>query len=77
MQRIRANSAIEHLDRKIRRRTGVVDTFPDGNSTLMLVTTRLKHVSESRWNSRRYLDVTLLEGWPHRTVGLGAVRKRA
>lgn len=61
-RRIRTNNAIEGLDREIRRRTRVVGTFPDGNSALMLVTARLKYVAESEWGSRRYLDVTLLEG---------------
>ena len=61
-RRIRANSAIERLNREIRRRTRVVGTFPDGNSALMLVTARLKYVAESEWGSRRYLDVALLEG---------------
>ena len=60
-RRIRANSAIERLNREIRRRTRVVGTFPDGNSALMLVTARLKYVAESEWGSRRYLDVTLLD----------------
>ena len=54
--------AIERLNREIRRRTRVVGTFPDGKSALMLVTARLKYVAESEWGSRRYLDVTLLEG---------------
>ena len=35
---------------------------PTGKSALMLVTARLKYVAESEWGSRRYLDVTLLEG---------------
>lgn len=61
-RRIRANNAIERLNREIRRRTRVVGTFPDGSSALMLVTARLKYVAESEWGSRRYLDVTLLEG---------------
>lgn len=61
-RRIRTNNAIERLNREIRRRTRVVGTFPDGRSALMLVTTRLKYVAESEWGSRRYLDVTLLEG---------------
>ena len=61
-RRIRTNNAIERLNREIRRRTRVVGTFPDGNSALMLVTARLKYVAESEWGSRRYLDVTLLEG---------------
>ena len=34
-------SAIERLNREIRRRTRVVGTFPDGKSALMLVTARL------------------------------------
>ena len=58
----RTNNAIERLNREIRRRTRVVGTFPDGRSALMLVTARLKYVAESEWGSRRYLDVTLLEG---------------
>ncbi|MBM6817307.1 IS256 family transposase [Olsenella uli] len=61
-RRIRTNNAIERLNREIRRRTRVVGTFPDGRSALMLVTARLKYVAESEWGSRRYLDVTLLEG---------------
>ena len=61
-RRIRTNNAIERLNREIRRRTRVVGTFPDGKSALMLVTARLKYVAESEWGSRRYLDVTLLEG---------------
>ena len=61
-RRIRTNNAIERLNREIRRRTRVVDAFPDGKSALMLVTARLKYVAESEWGSRRYLDVTLLEG---------------
>lgn len=32
------------INREIRRRTKVVGTFPDGNSTLMLVTARLKFI---------------------------------
>ena len=44
-------------------------TFPGGSSALMLVTARLKHVAESAWGSRRYLDVTLLEE-AHREAGI-------
>lgn len=60
-RRIRTNNAIERLNREIRRRTRVVGTFPDGKSALMLVTARLKYVAESKWGSRRYLDITLLD----------------
>ncbi len=60
-RRIRANNAIERLNREIRRRTRVVGTFLDGRSALMLVTARLKYVADSEWGSRRYLDVSLLD----------------
>ena len=57
----KAFEAVERLNREIRRRTRVVGTFPDGRSALMLVTARLKHVADSEWGSRRYLDVSLLD----------------
>lgn len=43
--RIRTNNVIERMNREIRRRTRVVGTFPDGNSALMLVCARLRHVA--------------------------------
>ena len=43
--RIRTNNVIERLNREIRRRTRVVGTLPDGNSALMLVCARLRHVA--------------------------------
>lgn len=59
--RIRTSNAIKRLNRKIRRRTRVVGTFPDGKSALMLVTARLKYIVENEWGRRRHLDVSLLE----------------
>lgn len=59
--RIGTSSAIERLNREIRRRTRVVGTFPDGKSALMLVTARLKCIVENEWGRRRCLDVSLLE----------------
>ena len=59
-RRIRANNAIERLNREIRRRTCVIWTFPDRKRALMRVTARLKCAAESEWGGRRYLDVTLL-----------------
>ena len=46
--RIRTNNALERLMREIRRRTRVVGAFPDGNSALMLVAARLRHVAGSK-----------------------------
>ena len=48
-RRIRTSNAIERLNRETRRRTRVVGTFPDGESALMLVATRLKYVADSEW----------------------------
>ena len=42
--RIRTNNVMERLNREIRR-TRVVGCFPDGNSALMLVCARLRHVA--------------------------------
>lgn len=43
--RIRTNNVMERLNREIRRRTRVVGCFPDGDSALMLVCARLRHVA--------------------------------
>ena len=59
--RIRTNNALERLMREIRRRTRVVGAFPDGNSALMLVAARLRHVAGSKWGTRKYLDLDRLQ----------------
>ena len=59
--RIRTNNALERLMREIRRRTRVVGAFPDGNSALMLVAARLRHVAGSKWGTRKYLDMDRLQ----------------
>jgi len=45
----------------VRRRTRVVGTFPDGNSALMLVAARLRHIAGTKWGTRRYLNINLIE----------------
>ena len=44
-------------NREIRRRTRAIGAFPDGNSALMLVCARLRHVAASEWGSKRYMDM--------------------
>lgn len=51
--RIRTNNVIERLNREIRRRTRVVGCFPDGNSALMLVCARLRHVAGTQWGNKK------------------------
>lgn len=58
--KLRSNNVIERLNREIRRRTRVVGTFPDGNSALMLVCARLRHVASKTWGTRRYMSMTHL-----------------
>jgi transposase-like protein len=58
--RLRTNNMLERLMREVRRRTRVVGNFPDGESALMLVAARLRHVAGTRWGSRRYLDLDRL-----------------
>ena len=52
---------IERLNREIRRRTRVVGTFPDGNSALMLVYARLRHVAGTQWGNKKYMNMKHLE----------------
>jgi transposase-like protein len=59
-RRIRTNNPLERILREVRRRTRVVGAFPDGNSALMLVAARLRHISGTRWGTRRYLNMAQL-----------------
>lgn len=58
--RIRTNNVIERLNREIRR-TRVVGTFPDGNSALILVCARLRHVAGTQRGSKKYMNMKYLE----------------
>ena len=55
--RICTNNLTERVNREIRRRTRAIGAFPDGNSALMLVCARLRHVAASEWGSKRYMDM--------------------
>jgi len=57
---LRTNNPLERLMREIRRRTRVVGAFPDGQSALMLVAARLRHVAATKWGSKRYLQMNRL-----------------
>lgn len=46
---------------EIRRRTRVVGAFPNGQSVLMLVAARLRHIAGTKWGTRRYLDMDRLD----------------
>jgi len=55
--RIRTNNTIERVNREIKRRTRAIGAFHDGQSALMLVCARLRHVAVSDWGSKRYLNM--------------------
>jgi transposase-like protein len=57
---IRTNNPLERINREIRRRTRAVGCFPDGNSAVMLVAARLRHVVGTQWGQRRYLNMERL-----------------
>lgn len=59
--RIRTNNVMERLNLEIRRRTRVVGSFPDGNSALMLVCARLRHVAGTQWGKKKYMNMKHLE----------------
>ena len=60
-RRIRTNNAIERLNREIKRRTKSIGAFPDGRSALMLVCARLRHMEQSEWGQKTYLNMQHLE----------------
>ena len=56
-RRIRTNNVLERINREIKRRTKAVGAFPDGDSALMLVAARLRHIASSDWSNKRYLNM--------------------
>jgi transposase-like protein len=61
--KIRTTNLVERINREIKRRTRVVGTFPDGNSALMLVCARLRHVTGTQWGVKRYMNMKHLENY--------------
>lgn len=55
--RIRTNNTIERLNREIKRPTKAIGAFPDGQSALMLVCARLRHVAGTQWGTKRYMNM--------------------
>jgi putative transposase len=70
---LRTNNPLERLMREIRRRTRVVGAFPDGNSALILVSARLRHVVGTLWGRKRYMDMSRLNGLASATPGADQV----
>jgi putative transposase len=60
LQRYQYNP-LERILRKIRRRTRVVGSFPDGRSALNLAAARLRHIAGTAWSTKRYLNIEPLK----------------
>jgi transposase-like protein len=58
--RVQTNNALECVMKVVRRRTRLVGAFPDGQSALMLAAARRRHIAETKWGTRRYLDMDWL-----------------
>lgn len=61
MSSLVAASENSSLNDEIRHRTRVVGTCPDGNSALMLVCARLRHVAGTQWGNKKYMNMKHLE----------------
>ena len=59
--RIRTNTTIELLNREIKRRTRAIGAFLDGQSALMLVCARLRHVAGTQCGTKRYMNMEHLK----------------
>jgi putative transposase len=57
---LRTNNPLERVLKEVRRRTKVIGAFPDGQSALMLVAARLRHVASTRWGTKKYMDMERL-----------------
>ncbi|BEQ14786.1 hypothetical protein FAK_18520 [Desulfoferula mesophila] len=49
----------------------MVGAFPDGESALMLVAARLRHVASSKWGTRKCLNIELLNHGDYREALAG------
>lgn len=65
---LRTNNPLERIMKEIRRRTRVVGSFPDGNSALILVSARLRHIAGTHWGSKRYMDMGRLHEQDKETI---------
>ena len=67
-RKLKTNNPMERLLREVRCRAKVVGAFPDGNSALMLVAARLRHVSATSWGLRIYMNIKLIDAMDNRAI---------
>ena len=61
--RIRTDNVIERPNREIRRWTQLAGMYPDGNSALMPVCARLRHVAGPQRNCKKHMNMALGGGY--------------
>ena len=54
--------------RPLRCRTRVVGSFPDGNSALMLVCARLRHMAGTQWGNKKYMNMKHLDAFEDASI---------
>jgi transposase-like protein len=59
--KLRTNNPMERIMREIRRRTRVVGAFPDGESAVILVGARPRHIASTSWGIRKYMSIDWLK----------------
>jgi transposase-like protein len=69
---LRTNNPLERVMREIRRRTRVVGSFPDGDSAVMLVAARLRHITSTHWGVRMYMNMDHLQGMAKEVIETSA-----
>jgi putative transposase len=52
---------LERILPEIRPRTHAVGAFPEGQSALNLAAARLRHIADTVWSTKRYLNIELLK----------------
>ncbi len=57
---LKTNNPLERVLREVRRRTRVVGAFPDTRSAIMLTAARLRYLTQTKWGTRKYLDIEKL-----------------
>ena len=57
--KLHTNNIIEPLNRELPHRARVVGAFPDGNSALMLICARLRHVAGTQWDCKKHMKLTI------------------
>lgn len=56
-RKIRTNNPMERVLKEVRRRTKVIGAFPDGQSAMMLVGARLRHITTTQWGTVKYMNM--------------------